>query len=528
MLLASFGAAVVVAPLRAQQTSRVDLLIVGGRLLDGAGGDWVWADVGITGNRITFVGHAFDAKVQAKDTVNAKGLLVTPGLWDVHNHEKLDSSPGRLAVPFLTQGVTTVVVGIDGFGNNEVSKNFDKWRKGGIAVNALTYVGHGPARTSVMGTDFARAATPPEIEKMKAYVQKGMEEGAVGFSTGLAYNPGYYSTTEEVIELNKVAARYGGIYDTHDRDMGVSYKGIGFLNSVQEAMDIAEKGGTPLIFSHFNSLGNKAHPLMPEAIRRIEAARARGVNIMGAGIIFTNSESSVDGHLMPRWAPAGGTDSLIARLKDPVTWARMEKDIAELLDMRGGPTKIIITEGPKAYSKRTLADIATGMGVSPTEALRRMILETKGGRLMDMNVDIYSPENLRLLAVKDWMMTTVDGYTPESDTTYTHPRTYGGFTKKITQLVFEEKLVTLPFIIRSMTSLPASFFTIPDRGLIKPGFYADVAIFDLTKMRANATYENPRRHSDGTVHVLVNGKFAVKDGKVTGTLAGQPSRRGGR
>lgn len=507
---------------------RVDRLIVGGRLLDGAGGDWVWADVGITGERITFVGHASDAKVTAKDTIDARGLLVTPGLWDVHNHERLEKAPGKLAVPFITQGVTTVIVGIDGFGNNDIAKAFATWRRGGIAVNALSFVGHGPARTAVMGSDFAREATPAEIEKMRAYVRKGMQEGALGFSTGLAYNPGYYSNTAEVIALNKVAAEFGGIYDTHDRDMGVSYKGIGFLNSVQEAIEIAEKGGTPLVFSHFNSLGNRAHAQMPEAIRLIEGARARGVNIMGAGIIFTNSESSIDGHLMPRWAPAGGTDSLLTRLKDPATWARMEADINEILTNRGGPTKIVITEGPKVWTKRTLADIAGEMGVSPTEALRRMILQTKGGRLMDMNVDIYSPENVRLLAVKDWMMTTVDGYTPESDSTYTHPRTYGGFTEKITQLVFEEKLVTLPFMIRSMTSLPAAFYAIPDRGLVKPGFYADIAIFDLSRMKANATYDNPRQYSSGTVHVLVNGKSAVKDGEVTGALAGQPVRRGGR
>jgi len=206
----------------------------------------------------------------------------------------------------------------------------------------------------------------------------------------------------------------------------------------------------------------------------------------------------------------------------------MEAEIDEILTNRGGATKIIITEGPKAWTKRTLADIAREMGVSPTEALRRMILQTKGGRLMDMNVDIYSPENVRLLAVKDWMMTTVDGYTPESDSTYTHPRTYGGFTQKITQLVFEEKLVTLPFLIRSMTSLPAAFYTIPNRGLIKPGFFADIAIFDVARMKGKATYDEPRQYSEGTVHVLVNGKFALKDGKVTGVLAGQPVRRGGR
>ena len=514
------------APAAAQQ--RVDLLLLGGRLLDGAGGDWVWADVGITGAKISFVGHAFDAKVRAKDTVNVKGMLVTPGLWDVHSHEEVGIEPMRWGRPFITQGVTTIILGIDGFGSNDIAATFERYRKQGIALNAARFVGHGPARTKAMGYDFARLATPAEIAVMKAYVKQGMEEGALGFSSGLMYNPGYYSNTAEVIELDRVAAAYGGIYDTHDRDMGVAYKGIGFLNSVKEAMEIAETAGTPLVFSHFNSLGLRAHPQMPEAIRLIEAARARGVNIMGAQIPYTASESSVDGHLMPRWAPAGGPDSLIARLKDPTTWARMEPEIAEILANRGGPTKIVITEGPKAYTKRTLAEIAASLGISPTETIRRLLIETRGSRLMDMNLDIYSIENVRTLARKDWIMTTTDGYTPASDTTYTHPRTYAGFTRKFTQLVRDEKLITMPYAVRGMTSLPASFYGIPNRGLVKPGFFADLAVFDEAKILDNATYQEPRQYSEGTVHVLVNGQFALKNGKLTGVLAGQPIRRGGR
>lgn len=528
MLAVFLWGALVGRPSELEAQPVVDRLLLGGRLLDGAGGDWIRADVGITGERISFVGHARSSGVTARDTVDVRGLLITPGLWDAHNHEKLERNPGRLAVPFITQGVTTVIVGVDGFGANDLGAQFATWKQNGIAVNAAAFVGHGPARTHAMGTDFAREATPADITRMQAYVRKGMEEGALGFSTGLAYNPGYYSTTEEVIALNRVAAAFGGIYDTHDRDMGVSYKGVGLINSVKEAIRIAEEGGTPLIFSHFNSLGLKAHGQMPEAIRMIEAARARGVNIMGAGIVYTASESSVDGHLMPRWVPAGGPDSLFARLRDDKTWARMEPEILEILTNRGGPEKIVITEGPTAWTKRTLADMATEWKVTPTAALRRMLLTARTGRLMDMNMDIYSAENLRLLAKKDWMMTTVDGYTPDTDSTYTHPRTYGGFTKKITQLVFEEGLLTLPKAIQSMTSLPASFYGIPDRGLVKPGFYADLAVFDLTTMRANATYDDPRRYSDGTVHVFVNGQYAVRNRAVTGTMAGQPIRRGGR
>lgn len=524
-------AALVAAPLAAQPRAsapRADLLLLGGRLLDGAGGDWVWADVAITGDRITFVGHARDARVRARDTVHVKGLLLTPGLWDVHSHEELSNEWMKWARPFVTQGVTTVILGIDGFGHNDIANAFAGYRRTGMAVNAARFVGHGPARSKAMGNDFARAATPAEIDVMKQYVRKGMEEGALGFSTGLAYNPGYYSNTEEVIALNRVAAEYGGIYDTHDRDMGVSYKGVGMLNSVTEAIRIAEEGGTPLVFSHFNSLGLKAHPDMAEAIRRIEAARGRGVNVMGAQIVYTASESSVDGHLMPRWAPAGGPDSLLARLTNDATWARMEPEILEILTNRGGPTKILITEGPKEFTKRSLADIAAQWGVSPTEAIRRLLIRTHGTRLMDMNLDIYSIENVRTLARKDWIMTTTDGYTPASDTTYTHPRTYGGFTRKFTQLVRDEKWITMPHAIRGMTSLPASFYGIPNRGLIKPGFFADIAVFDEARIQEKATYAEPRQYSEGTVHVLVNGKFALRDGKLTGVLAGQPIRRGGR
>jgi N-acyl-D-amino-acid deacylase len=505
-----------------------DLLILHGRVIDGAGGAWVQADVAVIGDRISFVGQAADARVQARDTVDATNLLVAPGFWDAHNHEDLLTKPGQLAVPFITQGVTTVVLGVDGFGGNDIAETFARYRKQGIAVNALHFVGHGRARTAAMGTDFARPATPAELEQMKAYVRTGMDQGALGLSTGLAYNPGYYSNTDEVVELAKVAAGYGGIYDTHDRDMGVSFHGVGYLASVKEVIEIAERARLPAIFSHFGSLGIRAHPQVPEAIRLIEAARARGVNVMGAQHIYTASESSVDGHLLPRWAPAGGIDSLLARLDDSASWARMEKDIAELLEIRGGPTRIVITEGPKRYAKRSLAEIAAEWQVSPTEAVRRLIRMTKGSRLMDMNVDIYSIEVHRMAAVKDWMMTCTDGYTPASDTTYTHPRTYGGFTRKLVQFARDEKLISTAFAIRSMTSLPASFFGIPDRGLVKPGFYADLVVLDEARLQDLATYENPRQYSEGTVHVLVNGQFALRDGKVTGRLAGRPIRRGGR
>jgi N-acyl-D-amino-acid deacylase len=477
-----------------------DILLTGGRVLDGGGNPFVRADVAIRGDRIVFVGDARAAGVEAKETVDVSGLLLTPGFWDVHSHADLDTTEGRRALPLLHQGVTTVVLG--------------------IAVNALRYVGHGPARAAAMGSSFDRAATAEEIRAMKEYVERGMEQGAIGFSTGLAYNPGFFSTTEEVVELNRVAARFGGVYDTHDRDMGASYHGIGFLASIEEAIDIAERGGTPLILSHLGALGPSAHGQLDEALERIEKARDRGVNVMAGQHVYTASASSFVAHALPRWV-AG---SVRLHLESEESWRRLTREIPEVLAMRGGPEKIVITDGPPELTGRSLAEIARGWNLSVPAAVRRIVLESGEG-VSDMNLDIYDAGDIRKLARKEWMMTCTDGLPPASPESYTHPRLYGTFSRKLRELVLEEGVITLPFAVRGMTSLPAGFFSIADRGLLKPGFHADIAVVDEKRIRDRATYDEPRRFSEGTVHVLVNGRFALRDGKPTEELAGRPIRR---
>lgn len=497
-----------------------DLLLTGGRVLDGAGNPWIPADVAIQGDRIVFVGNARAGGVEARETLDVSGLLLTPGFWDVHSHADLETSEGKRALPLLYQGVTTVVLGADGLGTNDLGAIYAGYERDGIAVNTLRYVGHGPARTAAMGASFDRRASPDEIAVMKAYVERGMEEGAIGFSTGLAYNPGFYATTEEVVELNRVAARYGGVYDTHDRDMGASYGGIGFLASIEEAIEIAEKGGTPLIFSHLGALGRTAHGNLDEALSRIEKARARGMNVVAGHHVYTASASSFVAHALPRWV--GG--SVRSHLESKESWARLEREIPEVLEMRGGPGKIVITDGPSELTGRSLAEIAAGWSVSVPAAVRRIVLEN-GERVGDMNVDIYDEGDIRKLARKEWMMTCIDGIPPSSPESTTHPRLYGAFTRKLRWLAIEEGVVTLPFAIRGMTSLPAAFFSIPDRGLLKSGFVADIAVFREAELRDRATYEEPRRFSEGTVHVLVNGRFAFRDGRPTGVLAGRPIPR---
>lgn len=508
----------------AQPRAGVDLLIVGGKVLDGAGNPWVQEDIGITGDTITFVGHARAAGVTAAETVAANGLLVTPGFWDVHSHADFMTPETRQARPQLYQGITTLLLGIDGGGTNNIAEIFDGYRKNGMAVNALRYVGQGAARGAVMGVA-EREPTAPEMEKMKAYVAKGMEEGAIGLSTGLFYSPGFFAKTNEVIELDKVAARYGGVYDTHDRDLGVAYRGIGYLNSIREAIEIGEQGGTPVIFSHFNAQGVKNYGRAPEGAKLVDEARARGVNVMAGQHVYTSTSSGLVAYALPRWAVVGGNEEMKKRFKDPATRERLTKEITEMLEVRGGAEKIVFSDEKLDLNGRSLADKAKEWNLSVPDTVMRILNDGPAGV---MNRELYDPNNTEFLAKQEWMMTCTDGNTPTFGKGIINPRIYGTFSKKLREYVYEKHLISLPFAVRGMTSLASTFFGIHNRGLIKEGQKADIAIFDEAKIRDKATYENPHQYSEGTVHVIVNGKFAFRDGKPTGVLAGQPIPRPSR
>jgi len=360
---------------------------------------------------------------------------------------------------------------------------------------------------------------------MKAYVRKGMEEGALGLSTGLFYSPGFFASTAEVVELNKVAAEYGGIYDTHDRDLGAAYQGIGFLNSTKEAIEIGERAGTPVIFSHFNPQGRHNYGRAPEGARLIEEARARGVNVMAAQHPYNATQSNLSAYAIPRWAAVGGHRAMVRRFDDPAIARRLDVETMEMLEIRGGASKIRFVDERAELNGKTLAQVAEGWRMPVPAAVRRILV---GGNASVMNLELYDNENTRYLAAKDWMMTCTDGRTPPPGTEIVHPRPYGAFSLKLRAFALDDSVITLPFAVRSMTSLATTFLGVPDRSLIRPGFYADLAVFDVARIRDRATYDNPHQYSEGTVHVLVNGEFALRDGKPTGGLAGKPVLRGGR
>lgn len=510
---------------------KVDILITGGQVYDGTGSPWVKRDIGITGDKITFVGHADTAGVEGKETIDAKGLAVTPGFIDMHSHADPDKPEHRKMLPQRYQGITTVVVGVDGFAKDTVAEDFARYRETGLGANLITYVGFNTAREAVMGMS-DQPATPEQIRAMQDYIDRGMRGGAFGMSSGLFYTPATYAKTDEVIEVAKVSGRYHGIYDTHDRDLGAVYKGIGYLASTAEAIEIGEKSGNKVIFSHFSPQSVRNYGRASEGAKLIEDARARGVDVMAAQHPYTATQSGLKPYTMPDWALAGGKEDLLKRYSDPATRTRMQADSEAMVALRGGAEKLVFTQtGNRAELSQELVglnlkQVADKWGVTPFEAAFRLVSENFEEGVGVMNLDLYDIENIRFLAKQDWMMTGTDGYSMPAGKGAAHPRTFGAFTNKLRRLVLDEHQVTLPFAIRGMTGLAATFLGLEQRGLIKEGFYADINVIDLEKLRDKATYKDPQQYSEGMVDVIINGEFALRSGEPTETLPGLPIARG--
>jgi N-acyl-D-amino-acid deacylase len=501
-------------------TPDFDVVIVGGTIHDGSGGEPFVADIGIADGVIEAIGDL--ASATAFETVDASGLVVAPGFIDAHSHAELDEPWGQDARSFLTQGITTVVLGLDGGGSPDADAVLQSWEELGIGVNALYFVGHNAVRRRVMGNE-PREPTAEELDSMKALVRKGMEEGAFGLSTGLFYTPGTFSDTEEVIELAKVAAEWdGAIYDTHDRDLGATYGGVGYDASVTEAIRIVEESGLRGIFSHFNPQGATNYGRANVGERLIEEARARGVEMYAAHHPYTATQSNLRSYALPRWSSSGTTEEVLARFEDPDTAELLETQILESLAMRGGPEKILIVEEDERLNGRTLAQLADEWDRSVPETVRSVIAEW--GNASVMNLDLYDIENTRYLARMPWMMTCTDGRTPAPGQDVGHPRAAGAFPRKMRLFAIDGDEISVAFAIRSFTGLAADFFGLEDRGYLEEGRRADVVVIDLERYRDFATMEEPRLLSEGVVHNLVNGRFAIRNEEFLGVLAGEALR----
>jgi len=501
----------------------LDVLILDGKVIDGSGNPWMRQDIGIVGDKIVFMGNANDLNHDAKLTINAKGLYVTPGFIDMHSHADLDDPQGKRMLPQIYQGVTSVIVGVDGFGKNDTLKQYeaaqdDLERVSKIGVNVGTYVGFNQARLRIKGMDNT-PANDEELAKISQYLEKGVQQGAFGVSTGLFYRPASYASTKEVIESLSFLKKYKAIYDTHDRDLGAVFNGVGYDASVTEAIKIGGAIDAKVIFSHFTPQGKQNDGRAQVGIDLINKARADGIQVFAAQHPYTATQSSLLAYTIPNWALAGGLSSLFERLENENVRHRLHSEHSQMLDIRGGAEKLFFVDNNKKLNGKTLEEVSKDLSLSSLETVLHIAKEQKDAAVM--NLDLYDMDNIRLLAKQEWMMTSSDGGSYATPGRRAHPRTFGAFAKKIRQFVVDESLISLPFLIRGMTALPASFLGIQNRGRLAPGYYADIAIFDLSKVEDKATYENPQQYAGGFIHVLVNGKLALHHGEIESTEEGR-------
>ena len=521
--LAVFALAVTIATwdLAARQApvEPYDLLIANGRVVDGSGAPWSVGDVGIRGDRIAAVGQL--RGITAKVSIDASGLVVAPGFVDPHVHarERLFDLP--TAEGYLLQGLTTVVDGNDGSSPLPLAPFFDKAAAAGFSPNLASFVGQGTVREAVMGTA-NRKATPAEIAKMQALVAQAMEDGALGLSTGLAYVPGAYTPTDEIVALATTAREHGGIYISHMRD-----EGGGVLDSVRETIAIGERAKIPVQISHHKVGGRKQFGLSVQSLELIAAARARGVDVTFDQYPYTASQTGLT-LIFPRWALAD--DKLNERLANPGTRKEIRTGMLAFIDERFGddPSRIQLVRcgHDPSLGGKTIADLLKAAGQPLTQVATADVvidLQLKGGCSAIFHA--YDEPDVERFLQSPFGMIGSDGSLTRLGDGAPHPRAFGTFPRVLGHYVRERKILTLEDAVRKMTSFPAARLGLQDRGLLKAGLAADVTVFDAAAIADRSTFTDPHHYSVGVRHVVVNGRLTVKDGAHLGTRAGRVLHR---
>ena len=533
-----------------------DILITGGRVVDGTGNPWFYADVGLRDGRIAAVGRL--AGGRAERVIDARGLVVAPGFIDLHSHADdgaraeggfRDQDPRRRAAPnVVAQGVTTVVVNQDGRSPWPVREQKAFLEANGIGPNTLLLVGHGTVRRLVMGDDFRRAATPVEVERMRALVRQAMEEGASGVSAGLEYVPGRWSTTDEVAALVEEVVPWRGVYISHERAEGQDPMWYwpsqdepgppNLLDAVRETIEIGERTGATVVASHIKAKGANYWGSSHAAIQLIERARARGVDVWADQYPYSTSGTDGNTVLIPTWArrydrwtaanSRGERPDYAAVLRevlaDDEAARKLRRDIEHEIARRGGAENVVVFDYPDPeIVGMSLAEIAAARGLTPVEAAIRLQLEgdrhrAGGGRMRGFSMSEYDME---AFAAMPWVATASDGgiALPE-DGPAVHARYYGTFPRKIRHYALDRGVLSLEDAIRSMTSLPAQILGLRDRGLLREAMAGDVVIFDPDEIRDNATFFEPHQYPSGIEFVLVGGEFVVDGGELTWKLPG--------
>ncbi|MFN7924705.1 MAG: D-aminoacylase [Bryobacteraceae bacterium] len=503
--------------------AQYDIVLRSGRIHTGAGNPWFQGDLAVSGDSIVAVGQ-LPSSHTAKRTIDLHGLAVAPGFIDTHSHARGGIFTVPSAENYIRQGVTTVFEGPDGNSPIPIRPFLDKLAATRIAINFGMLVGQGSIRNAVIGSQ-NRKATPEEIQKMREIARQAMLDGAFGMSTGLYYVPGNFSTTEEVIELAKVVAAFGGFHTSHMRDEAAAV-----LDSVRETIRIGEEGGLPTQVTHHKVIGGPNFGKSVETLRLVEEARARGVDATVDQYPYTASSTGTEA-MFPQWSLAGGLPALRERLAAPDQRQKIKAVIVEKLKNdrgAGDPKNVEIASCAfdPSLAGKNLAEITAARGVPvtfETAAETAMEIQSKGGCMA-----IYhsmSEEDVERILRFPYTMIASDGGIPVFGKEVPHPRSYGAFARVLGRYVRERKVITLEDAVRKMTSFPAARAGLSDRGLLAPGMKADIAVFDPAGVRDRAEFGKPHQYAEGMVHVLVNGQLVLFEGKMTGDLSGRVLRK---
>jgi N-acyl-D-amino-acid deacylase len=501
-----------VAPLLLAQNAPYDLLLRNGHIVDGSGNPWYVGDVAVRGDTIVRIGASISEP--ATRVIDVRGQVIAPGFIDIHSHARRGIFDVPTADNYIRQGVTTLIEGPDGDSPVPLGPFLARLEALSKSINIGTFIGQGSIRAAVIGNR-NRQATAEEIGKMKTLVEEGMKDGAFGLSSGLFYVPGTFTPTEEVIELAKVAARFGGMYISHMRD-----EAAGVATSVKETIAIGEQAGLPTQVTHHKIIGSANWGQSAVTLQLIDEARARGVDATIDQYPYTASSTSIQSALLPAWALEGTRDELRNRLKDPAMRSKIKAESVRALRFeRGGgnPENVVIArcDWDTELAGKNLAQVTVQRrGLEPTieNAAETALWIAEQGGCSGIFHAINEQDLERILRHPATMIGS-DGEIPIFGKNAPHPRSYGTFARVLGVYVRERNVLTLQDAVRKMTAFPAQRLGLLDRGLLRPGMKADIVVFDPARVRDLATFERPHQYAEGFSQVIVNGKV-VFDGQM--------------
>lgn len=503
------------SPLGAQQ---LDLVVSGARVIDGTGAPWFYADVGVRGDTIARLGNL--ASASAARRIDAGGLVVAPGFIDIHTHARRGILQTPAAENYIRQGVTTLLEGPDGSSPLPIAPFLAQVAAAHPAPNFGTFAGQGSIREAVMGL-VNRPATGEEIEKMRQITRQAMLDGAFGVTTGLFYVPGNFTPTEEVIEIEKVAGAMGGMHHSHMRD-----EASHVLDSVRETIRIGEEGHLPTQITHHKIIGKANWGKSVDTLRLVEEARARGVDVTIDQYPYTASSTGT-ASLIPQVFQEGGQKALVERLDAPAQRARIKAAVVERIQFdRGGgdPANVVMARcaWDKSLDGKNLAEITKLRGRDVNfENAAETLLEIQHSGGCQSVFHAISEDDLQRILKYPFTMIGSDGEIPQFGVGAPHPRSYGTFVRVLGRYARDLHVISLEDAVHKMSGLPAQRLKLYDRGLIRPGMKADLAIFDPATVADKATFEKPHQYAVGVKYVVVNGKVVIDAGTLSSERPGK-------